>query len=337
VTADGLDLSGLVTDADLRSLLAGVRREGVQLAHSRLVTAYAEALVQAVTRQQPQRHDSPAAAETAETPTAEMPQTGCYLYAVVAGDGTGAATGDAGVEPGGAVEVVTVDDLSAVVSEVDLVAMREGGSAEQITEDGWLATAVRAHERVVLAAFHSAPTVPMRFGIVHPDRASVLRLLTEHAGDLREQLRTVAASAEWSVRVRIDTDVVARYVADGADVSDGDGDGAGVTGRAYLLRERARRDIDDRVHTYVRRRVDEVTQQLAALAQDVVVTPAPSGGACPAVFSAAYLVARGDEDRLIAIADGVSGFADAMGVTVEVTGPWPPYHFTTLRLEAHDA
>src|SRR6185312_12858707 len=96
---------------------------------------------------------------------------------------------------------VTVGGISAVVSDVDIEVFRAGAAEADVTEDGWLAAAVRAHERVVLGAFHSAPTVPMRFGIVHPDERTVRSLLRDHADDFRAELERLDGAAEWSVKV----------------------------------------------------------------------------------------------------------------------------------------
>ena len=326
MSADGPDLSGLVRPLDVDTLVAEVRKQGLERARERLVDAYADALVQAVTRGTPT--PEPASSLT----------TGCYVYAVVSGDGTGAAGAGDGIEPGGTVRVVTAGGISAVVSDVDLEAMRKGGSCDEIAEDGWLANAVRAHERVVLAAFHSAPTIPMRFGIVHPDQASVERLLRAHAGDFQEELSRVTAAAEWSVRVYVDADVAVGSGGDGptaptATTDTGDG-GTATSGTTYLLRARERRARDERIRTELQRTVDGLTTTLGEIARDVVMTPQTVADGRNGVFSAAYLVNRDDEHRLVAAADAFNEGAEASGVTVEVAGPWPPDHFTTLRLEA---
>src|SRR3954470_11077619 len=132
MTTEGADIAAALTrlaEGDVAALLDDVRRDGAQLARRRLAEAYADALVRAVVS----RHEpAPVSAGSG----------GCYVYAVVAGAGIGAGGGVAGVEPGGPVRALTAGDISAVVSEVDVEAMRAGAAAE-MDEDGWLAAAVR--------------------------------------------------------------------------------------------------------------------------------------------------------------------------------------------------
>jgi len=321
-----------LAEADVTELLAGVRADGLRLARARLGPIYADALVAAVTRQQPAQPAAP-------TPPAAEGARGCYVYAVVAGDGTGAADGVPGVEPGGPVGTVTVGAISAVVSDVDVEAVRAGAAEADVSEGGWLATAVRAHERVVVGAFRSAPTVPMRFGIVHPDRETVQELLRDHAEEFQAELDRISGAAEWSVKVYADTDRIdAALVAATSDgdngVAAGDADAPNAfAGRAHLLRERARRDHDAQVHAVVAGGVQALTDALATLARDVVVKPAAASEQRRCVFSAACLVDRGDEQRLGAVVREFLADPRHDGLDVELDGPWPPYHFTRLHLE----
>jgi len=315
---------------DVASLLADVRRDGRALARAQLAQAYADALVRAVSsgEHEPAPADLVGLCPPAPAPSAE---TGCYVYAIVAGDGTGAGQGAIGIEPGGAVDVIPYDGLAAVVSEVDLEAMRIGGAAPEVAEGGWLANAVRAHERVVLAAFRSAPTVPMRFGIVHPDRETVRRMLAEHAEGLHAELARFDGLAEWSVRVHVDQEVVAASV-----TAEPDPEAAPAPpeegGRDYLLRRRTQRVTRDRLREFIAERLAEIEHDLAAVARDSSI----GANQGDAAFSAAFLIARSDEPRLLSVVETLGVRLADHGFTFELGGPWPPYHFTDLRLEADD-
>ncbi|HET7529827.1 MAG TPA: GvpL/GvpF family gas vesicle protein [Mycobacteriales bacterium] len=259
--------------------------------------------------------------------------TGCYLYAVIGGDGTGVA-GLPGIEPGGPVDVVTAGGIGAVISAVDTDAMRQGGASADIDEDGWLVRAARSHEQVVLAAFHSAPTVPMRFGIVHADRAAVERLLATYGAELRGELARLGGAAEWNVKAYIDRSVVAARF--GAD-NDADGERPAVeSGRGYLLRERARRDADARVREAIAAHAADLASQLSAVAVDLTAIPLGGEESRRPVLGAVCLVERADDARLTGVVERFAASASDDGLTVELTGPWPPYHFTSLRLGPSD-
>ena len=254
---------------------------------------------------------------------------GCYVYAVVHGDAE-TVHGMPGIEPGSSVTAVTVDDVSAVVSAVDLAAMREGAANPDISEDSWLGRAVRRHEEVVLAAYASAPTVPMRFGIVHAERESVTRLLAMYGAELRHELARIGGAAEWHLKAFADRDVL-------AGGTDGQSDGQPVdSGRGYLLRERARRESNARIRDAIAEHAATLMAQVSSVTRDLKSLPPGGDETRCGIAAAVCLVDRPAEYRLTSVVERYAEVAAPDGITVELTGPWPPYHFTRLRLEARD-
>lgn len=321
-----------MADDDVGELIDDARREGRALARRQLIEAYAEALVRAVGR----RVDEPASADASRLRPSTPPiaQRGCYLYAIVGGAGANAAAGEPGIAAGGRVEAVTVDELTALVSDVDVDALRAGCDEADVSDGGWLANAVRAHERVVLAAFRSAPTLPIRFGVVHPDRAAVQRLLREHADDIGAELERLGGLAEWNVKVFADPTRLERQVS--ADSVAPAAAGAATDGRAFLLREQARRDLRAQVQSFVRERVEAMRTEMRGVVRDSVDLP-HSSSETPVVLAAAYLVARSDERLLTAAVDAFSEASADTGLSITLDGPWPPFHFTSLQVDHGDA
>jgi hypothetical protein len=141
---------------------------------------------------------------------------------------------------GGRIEHVATGDLALLVSRVlpDDLRIDE----DDLSETGRLATLARGHDAVVRAAAGAGPVLPLRFGTVVPDEAAARRLLEEHAGSARAQLRRIGENHEWGVKLvrRLDEPVVLgpRPV-----------DRTGVSGTEYLARRRQalhEREYDER-------------------------------------------------------------------------------------------
>lgn len=308
---------------DVDELFAAARRDALEVVRRRLVDEYADALLHAVAKSattQPMRDD------------VANPARGCYVYAITAGDGASAATGEPGIAPGSAVGVLSVDDVAAVVSDVDVAAVRRGCDQADVSGDGWLANAVRAHDRVVAAAFRSAPTIPVRFGVVYPDRESVTRMLGTHQSELRAELDRLAGRAEWNVKVFVDLTQAATSPLVGADTQRT----AGSPGADFLTRERDRRTARARTELRARTVIADAVQALDAIATDRVdLKHSSSGPGGAPYFAATYLVEHRDEDAFVAAAESLRAETDG-AIALTVDGPWPPFHFTSLRLEPGD-
>ena len=74
---------------------------------------------------------------------------------------------------------------------------------------------------------------------------------------------------------------------------------------------------------------------MSAAAADAARLRAPDAGAGTTrdvVLNAAYLVADSDTVRFHALASELSQRYAAQGLSLELTGPWPPYNFVSLDL-----
>ena len=108
-----------------------------------------------------------------------------------------------------------------------------------------------------------------------------------------------------------------------------------VGGKGYLLTKKRRRDERGEAARTARAAASECHQQLAAVAADAVTLPArrpkESPGDAELLLNGAYLIADAAVERFRALLDTLA--AKHAGLTLEMTGPWPPYNFVPkLRL-----
>lgn len=215
-----------------------------------------------------------------------------YVYAL--SDPLTAAPTGLGVD-GAPLRVVATKTLAAVVSDRDAVPVAVDEHA------------LWAHERVVEELMLDRAVLPMRFGSIVRDDASVTRLLVTREQELTEALRRVGGAVELGVRATWPAQETTSHEVAPA---------ASGPGAAYLL-ARSRRD----------RRVRALAEQLDRSLVDLSrcrVHRLPTSPDAP--LRAAYLVEEEHVDTFrgrIATLERDVGDAD-----IVCTGPWPPYSFT---------
>jgi hypothetical protein len=325
------EIESLVAEADRRARVI-VCEELVGQLVERYRSAIAEVL--AGQRPQPARDDVPPPAEPAPEPRmpADPPDrsgtrldTAWYLYAIAR---ISDISGPAGVEDlpgveGRRVELITSDDLAAVAAEVPLAGFRASGDEPDLSPDGWLHKAVRAHEAVVERLCTRATALPFRFGALYPSRDHARAVLRERAGQLRAELDRLDGCAEWGVKVRTTEPEPGREEPPtAADATDG---------TEWMLRRReaaAARQESQRRHSRVGQEVDDALSRHAR--EGVVRAAARPGEPGALVFDAVYLVPHSAEaDFQDALGEIGSRYPDE-DLRLELTGPWPPYHFVDL-------
>jgi hypothetical protein len=188
---------------------------------------------------------------------------------------------------------------------------------DDLSETGRLAVLARRHDAVVRSAVGGSAVLPLRFGTVVPDEAAARRLLREHGPAARARLARIGDAREWGVRlVRSLPAEPAGRTTDAA------------TGTEYLSRRRtALREKDDAA-----REAAHCAELLEQALTPHAIQALHRGGApgSSLLLDVAYLVPPAAEPGFLAAVDQLRADLAAQRLTVETTGPWPPYSFASL-------
>jgi hypothetical protein len=264
-----------------------------------------------------------------------MSPTGIYVYGVAPADSPD--PGDlAGVDPEYPVELVRDGGLAAIASRVDLTDFGRDVLTERARELEWVAPRALAHEGVLEQALRSGRSlVPFRFGTIYLDVEHVSALLRERSDQLSDALDRVRDRVELGVRGALDR----RAAAADAIASDPElgrlaaaVEGA-TSGAAYLRRRRLERGVDDAVVRRAAELAAEVHDRLAEAAVDARSNPPREreDDLLP-ILNGAYLVERDHRGAFVAEVDRLAAEHRGAGLTLEPTGPWPPYNFVPEEL-----
>jgi Gas vesicle synthesis protein GvpL/GvpF len=261
-------------------------------------------------------------------PSRPTGDTAWYLYAIVRSDDLARTVGVAdlaGVEDR-PVEVVSMDNLAAVTAEVPVDGFRASGDDPDLSADGWLHKAVRAHEHVLERLCVQVTALPLRFGALYPSRDQVRAVLRARAEHLHAELDRVDGAAEWGVRARAPEPVHGREEPPSAeDASDG---------TQWMLRRRQASQKREHARLLRANIAAEIDNDLSPHARETVIRACSRQGDPAAVaFDAVYLVPRSAQNRFHEAVDAVAARHADEGLRMEVTGPWPPYHFVQIPTE----
>lgn len=263
---------------------------------------------------------------------------GWYVYGVV--DAGAAAPGERGVE--GDVTVVRAGPLAALVSRVPLTVYGEEPVRARLEDPAWLEEKARAHEAVLEGALRAGPVVPFRFLTLYRDEDELRAFLAARAAELRDVLERVRGKVELGVKVLADRTRLASGLAQESDaVRELDAAiDAAAPGKAYLLRRQREEIAKEHAARVLRDCARASHARLSAAAEAAVSNPPQprelSGREEQMLLNGAYLVPAGDAGLATAVAELEDEYRH-LGVTFELTGPWPPYNFVPPGLAADEA
>jgi gas vesicle protein GvpL/GvpF len=255
---------------------------------------------------------------------------GTWLYAVAGGvdrDRLGPVIGLSTGVAGEPLRTVEAGGLVAVVGSVPLADFGDEALRRNLEDIDWLARVARTHDEVVNAVAGAGPAVPLRLATVYLDDERVELVLRRREADFERTLRRVAGRTEWGVKALLDAAPPEREpVTSGSGASE-------RPGVAYLQRKRRQSETRERGERYAAETAAHIHAVLTEHAVDArqhrPQSRQLSGISVPMILNAAYLVDNVSERqfaRLVAALD-----AENESIRLELTGPWPPYSFSSLE------
>ncbi len=196
----------------------------------------------------------------------------------------------------------------------------------------WVMARACDHERIVETVMGRGAVVPVRFGTMFSSAGALEATVRNHRPRIAETLQTMADKEEWSVKGFVDDERATEWLLrNDPDLGNRQASLPSQPGARYFQEKRLRQEASRRAKQTARTSVEHVSEALTAVALETRSLKAQpqklTGRTEPMILNKACLV-RGS--AVEALCNTVAAHRDAcreQGVTIELTGPWPPYSF----------
>ncbi|MEI6785140.1 MAG: GvpL/GvpF family gas vesicle protein [Verrucomicrobiota bacterium] len=229
--------------------------------------------------------------------------------------------------------------VAAIVSQVSRSEFCGPAGETNLQDLAWLAARACRHQAVLEQVMRLGPVLPTRFGTLFSSSASLEGFMRQHEAAIAQFLERVGGQEEWAVKgffdqARAEAEWLARRRSADPGLT------ASSPGMAYLqeqsLRIQAKEALDDRLA----KACDDLLNELKPLASEIVprriVAQETPDAAREMVLNWALLVPAAAAEDFRGRIERANAEQNPAGLTLEVTGPWPPYSFCPV-LEATSA
>ena len=293
-------------------------------AEAEAVAVLRDALLGAALRPEREPKSAPARAPR----TTEVRGDALWAYCVTRA-GESLPDGLEGVH-GGRPRWVGSGELAALVSPVPLSDFGEEPLRSNLNDLAWLEQVARAHEAVLEVALAAGTIVPLRLCTIYESEASVRRMLQDERESLSRALELLDGRQEWGAKLLAHREKLMEAAHSRSGETDDDLAETGGGG-AYMLRRRQERQLREAADSLAAEIAEDVHARLQGWASDAVTRPPQnrdlSGHEGDMLLNAAYLVPAERVDGLRELVAELEKRYEALGVRIELTGPWPPYNF----------
>jgi hypothetical protein len=246
-----------------------------------------------------------------------QPDTALYLYCLT--------------PPGSALELsqagVFVEDpgsVRAVLSEVRREEFSGPDAEERLKDLAWLAPRAALHEAVVEQVMGQSPVLPAPFATLFESRESVRRFVLENSNPIAGFFRDLGSKREWAVKGLL------QHLRPDAEY--GPGSEQESDGKNYLGRKRAQAALRATLRQTLRAACEqtaaELKHQAQAFRERKVWKAGQTAGQPELIFNWAFLLPAGDEAAFRHNVAQLDEQHRPLGLSLVISGPWPPYSFT---------
>ena len=260
-------------------------------------------------------------------------ESALYLYCFARSDAVGLVQATA-VDGHGAVSLLRHGpDLCAVVSEV---AQEEfcGPEAElHMQQLPWVAERALRHEAVIEEIMARSPVLPVPFGTLFSSPAALQEFMDRHRRTVASFLARVANHGEWSVKGRFDRKQAQQSLTSRRLAAQQIQLQAMSPGMRHFAEQRILRESEQEIGGWLDQTVRTVAGELTSHAADFCecgLSPSADGNRPDEVLNWAFLLSGPGTDSFRRCVNRMNRDYQAQGLSLQLSGPWPPYRFVPV-------
>ncbi|MEW5785609.1 MAG: GvpL/GvpF family gas vesicle protein, partial [Bacillota bacterium] len=228
-------------------------------------------------------------------------------------------------------------DIGAVFSQVPLGLYSEAAFHEKIENDlAWIDKKARKHTYIMEQIHENHDLIPLQFCTIYKDSQSIDHLLREHYTDFKQLLSKVKGNTEWTIKVYCQEEkLLEKQKKEQAATMKAALDEP-HRGKAYLMKKKMESSIHanlrDGLLSKLELIVGTIKKRFQFFSAGECYDGDVAGSAGKMVYNCAILAPRGNTADVIEIVDKLNEAVYHDALRLELSGPWPPYSFTSLEL-----
>jgi hypothetical protein len=240
-----------------------------------------------------------------------------------------------GISP---LEVAGYQDLAAVLSSVSLEDFCGPDAEARLLDLTWIGPRVMRHQEVVAEVMRHSPVLPARFGTIFSSRASLIGVLRRHHDTVAGFIDRITDQEEWAVKGMLDQAGAKEKLVSLKLAEEADSLGALSPGKRYFQEQRLRAGCDQELQHWLQDVSQGLWADLRDYSSDVcerrLLSREASGSDKDMAWNWAFMVPASAVPAFLARLREANARWAHRGLSLDCTGPWPPYSFTpALDLE----
>jgi len=238
-----------------------------------------------------------------------------------------------------AVSQWTFMGITAVFSKASLEEYCGPAAESRMKDLSWIGPRAFRHEEVVQRVMCYSPVLPARFGTIFLSMDSLENLLKMHASTISQFLDHVAEKEEWSVKGLLDNAKAKEKLYSEITTDEAEHLASLSPGARYFQEKRIQDKARKELKSWLKHVLNSIATPLIGFASEYIecklLSREATGRDLDMVSNWAFLVPRNSVKDFHNRVEQMNTAYLQHGLTLERSGPWPPYNFCP-KLEIGD-
>jgi hypothetical protein len=228
-------------------------------------------------------------------------------------------------------------NLHAVAKYVSPDDFSEENLKKKFGDLAWIEEQTREHIRIINLAMTSGTVVPFKFGTVFKTEESLRKFFDDYRQALYENFENLKGKEEWSVKVYCNNQYLQEHIKHSCEAVKALEQEIleSKPGLAFILKRKLTERIKDETHKHIRKYGQLCFEQIDNLSSKTSINPLlpkeVTGRDEDMILNIACLVEKKQVDVMLGKADVLHDEFRKAGLITQVTGPWPPFSFITIK------
>ncbi|WP_018924476.1 GvpL/GvpF family gas vesicle protein [Salsuginibacillus kocurii] len=226
------------------------------------------------------------------------------------------------------------ENVAAAFSYVRTEDFAQENFEENVQDMKWLEQKAKRHHSILNQLHETYHVIPLNFGTIYQGTAKLNDVLHENNETFQSQLEAMKDKEEWSLKVYAETQQLkaeATFSTEAIEAKKQEIEKLSK-GRQYIERKRLDRTIEAEAERYINQfcqQVHDVAKKFSEAHEEKEQwSKQMTGMNTDMKWNAVYLVHKKNRDDMLAELQTMQSELPTT-MTVQLTGPWPGYHFAS--------
>lgn len=244
-----------------------------------------------------------------------------------------------GIDNVNKLEAISLDNLSAVVSQVPLEEFGEDTLKENIQDVKWLEKHIRTYDEITRLLFEQTTFIPVRFGTIYLNKERVKQGISSYKEQVIKLIDKLKGKMELGVKFLLDhkklQEVLSTNDLEAADLSSKIQ--CETPGKAHFLKKKLEVLLEKKSNDWSSDISHNLLNSLKGISNDIqLLSLQPREGTHKMFLNVACLLPQDKLNWFKEMLQNIISQEKFNCINCEIVGPWPPYSFVRLENEEQE-